>query len=240
MSKPYREPPGWLYHPYRTIGIAVMIIGLLLYIFLPRRKRESDEISYAGGRIVAGDIVGIMFLALFFGLPFLISGGTVQAIKGVMWPVTLIMWFLALFGVIILYYSAWYASYRIELTPEAIHLITYKGEKVCRFDDITAVELISLRNPGWFRKLFLAMAMLSLFTGRSSPQPAGSALLAESAAYGGLEIRTRSGKPVYLWFTDQLGGVILPNFNRVPEALHSAGIPIKEESREIEGFSMFM
>ncbi|MGI5880791.1 MAG: hypothetical protein ACOX6L_09385 [Syntrophomonadaceae bacterium] len=239
MSQPYRQPPGWLYRPYRNIGIGLMILGLLLYIVLPRRKKTDGEISYAGGRIIAGDIVAMMLLTLFYGLPFLINGGTVQAVTG-MWPVTLIMWLLALLAVVLLYYSAWYASYRIELTPEAIHLITFKGEKACRFDEITAVELISLRNPGWFRKLFLAMAMLSMLSGRGSTQPAGSALLAATASYGGLEIRTRNGKPVYLWFTDQLGGVILPNFDRVPQALQSAGISIKEESREIEGFSMFM
>ena len=239
MSQPYRQPPGWLYRPYRNIGMGIMILGLMLYIFLPRRKRTDGEISYAGGRIIAGDIVAIMLLVLFYGLPFLINGGTVQAVTG-MWPISIIMWLLALFAVVLLYYSAWYASYRIDLTPEAIHLVTFKGEKECRFDEITAVELVSLRNPGWFRKLFLAMAMLSMLGGRSSTQPAGSALLAATASYGGLEIRTRSGKPVYLWFTDQLGGVILPNFDRVPEALQSAGISIKEESREIEGFSMFM
>lgn len=58
MSSPYRTAPGWLYHPYRTIGIIIMILGLLLYIFLPRRKKQPDDISYSTGSMLAGDLVG--------------------------------------------------------------------------------------------------------------------------------------------------------------------------------------
>ncbi len=239
MYKPYRVAPDWLYHPYRQIGIGVMFIGLLLYIFLPRRKKNPEEIAYASGRLIAGDFVALLLLVPFYGLPFLINGGTLQSVTD-LWPISLFMWFMALFGMLLLYYSAWYASYRIELTPEALYLITFKGVKACRFDQMTAVELVSLRNPGWFRKLFLALALLSFAGGRSSPQPIGNALLAASAAYGGLEICGYSGKPVYIWFTDQMGGTIIPNFDRVPEAIRAAGITIDEGAKEIEGFSMFM
>lgn len=239
MSRPYRMAPGWLYHPYRQIGTGIMLIGLLLYIFLPRRKKNPQDIAYAGGRLVAGDIVALILLISFYSLPFLINGGTLQAVTG-MWPISLVMWILSLSGILLLYYSAWYASYRIELTPEALYLVTFKGVKECRFNEMTAAELVSLRNPGWFRKLFLALALLAVIGGRSSPQPAGSALLAASAAYGGLEIRGRNSQPFYIWFTDQMGNTIIPNFDRVPEAIRAAGMTIQEEARQIEGFSMFM
>ena len=239
MSKPYRQPPGWLYHPYRQVGIGLLVLGLLLYIFLPHRRKSNEEIAYGGGRLVAGDIAALMLLVLFYGLPFLINGGTVQAVTG-LWPISMVMWVMALLAVIMLYYSAWYASYRIELTSQALYLVTFKGVKVCGFDEIAAAEVVSLRNPGWFRKLFLALALLSVIGGRTSTQPAGSALLAVTAAYGGLEIRTHNGKPVYIWFTDQMGGPILPNFEKVLQALQVADIPIQHEAREMEGFSMFM
>ena len=216
-----------------------MLIGLLLYIFLPRRKNNPEDIAYAGGRLAAGDIAALIILLTFYSLPLLINGGTMQAFTG-LWPITMIMWVLALSGVAILYYSAWYASYRIELTPEALYLVTFKGVRECRFNEITAVELVALRNPGWFRKLFLVLALLAVIGGRSSPQPAGSALLAASAAYGGLEIRGHNSQPLYIWFTDQMGNTIIPNFDRVPKAIRAAGITIREEAREIEGFSMFM
>jgi len=238
MSTPYRTPPDWLFHPYRLVGIGFLVVGLLLYILLPRRRRSPEDIGYAAGRLVAGDIVALIILVPFYGLPFLINGGTVQSITE-MWPISLIMWCLAASGVLLLYFSAWYASYRIELTPTALYLITFKGVQECRYNELTSVELVSLRNPGWFRKLFIALAMFSFLGGRSSTQPVGSALLAASAAYGGLELRGR-GKPIYIWFTDQMGGTIVNNFDRVPEALRAAGIQINQESREIEGFSMFM
>lgn len=241
MSSPYRVAPGWLYHPYRTIGIIIMILGLLLYIFLPRRKKLPDDISYSTGSMVAGDLVGVILLAPFYGLPYLVNGGTIQAITG-LWPITLVMWLLAGLSIYLFYSNAWHASYRIELTPQALSLATFKGTKEMRFDEMAAVDVVALRNPGWFRKLLLAMAFLSVVSGRaSSTQPAGTALLADAASYGGLQIQGRSGgKPIYIWFSDQRGGVIINNFERVLDAIEASGVPFNKEGREIEGFSMFM
>lgn len=241
MSSPYRVAPGWLYHPYRTIGIIIMILGLLLYIFLPRRQKLPDDISYSTGSMVAGDLVGVILLAPFYGLPYLVNGGTIQAITG-LWPITLVMWLLAGFSIYLFYSNAWHASYRIELTPQALSLTTFKGTKEMRFDEMAAVDVVALRNPSWFRKLLLAMAFLSVVSGRaSSTQPAGTALLAEAASYGGLQIQGRSGgKPIYIWFSDQRGGVIINNFERVLDAIEASRVPFNKESREIEGFSMFM
>lgn len=241
MYSPYRTAPGWLYHPYRTIGIMIMILGLLLYIFLPRRKKMPDDISYSTGSMVAGDLVGLILLLPFYGLPYLVNGGTVQAITG-LWPITLAMWFIACISIYLFYSNAWNASYRIEMTPEALYLVTFKGVKEIQFSEMAVVNQVALRNPGWFRKLFLAVAFLSVFSGRAtSTQPAGSALLAATASYGGLEIVENSGgKPVYIWFSDQIGNVIINNFDSVAEAMQAAGVSINREQREIEGFSMFM
>lgn len=238
-ANPYHQAPAWLYHPYRAVGWTIIFVGLLAYIFLPRRKKEPQDISYPTARLVAGDIVAIIFLALFYMLPFVINGGAIQAFTG-MWPLTLIMWLWALSGILLFYYSAWYASYYIELAPQALYRLSFRGVEMCRFDDIQAVELVDLHNPRWFRRLFLILAIIALLSGRSSTQPAGNALLADTASYGGLEIRCRDGSKIYLWYTDQLGNTIIQNFDRVPRALEAAGIPIREAGREIEGFAMFM
>lgn len=227
------------YASYRTLGIIILLAGLFLYIFLPRRKKVEDDISYSTGSMKAGDLAGLILLLPFYGLPFVINGGTTELFT-YLWPVTVIMWALAFFPIILLYYNAWYASYRIELTSEAIYLINFKGIKTYRFDEITQVNYVVLRNPRWFRRLFLIVALLAMLGGRSSTQPAGSALLTESAAYGGLEFIKLGVKPTYIWFTSQNGGVIINNFNRVPEALRRAGIITNDTSREIEGFAMFM
>ncbi|NLW90310.1 MAG: hypothetical protein GXY34_01740, partial [Syntrophomonadaceae bacterium] len=224
MSSPYRTAPGWLYHPYRSVGIILMVLGLLLYILLPRRKKQADDIVYSAGSMVAGDLVGVILLTPFYGLPFLINGGTVQAVTG-LWPITLFMWLMSCLAIYLFYSNAWNASYRIELTPQALYLVTFKGVREICFDQMIGVDLVVLRNPGWFRKLLLALAFLSVISGRaSSTQPAGSALLADSASYGGLRITGRSGsKPIYIWFSNQMGGVIINNFDRVPEAIEAAG-----------------
>lgn len=239
MYKPYRVAPERMYHPFRTIGIVVVVAGLLIYIFLPRRKRNPEDIAYGTGNLVAGDIVALILFLTFYSLPFLINGGTMQAITG-MWQITLIMWGMSFFGLALFYYSAWYASYRIEITKEALYLITFKGVTECPFSDMVSADMVSLRNPKWFRKLFLVLSMISLVGGRNSVQSAGSAILAATAAYGGLELSFANKKTVYIWFTDQRGAIIVPNFQRVPDAIRAAGIRINEQFREIEGFSMFM
>ncbi|UWG95883.1 zinc ribbon domain-containing protein [Dehalobacter sp. DCM] len=239
MSKPYTVAPDWLYHPYRKAGIAVLLLGLAAYIFLPRRKKEPEEIAYSTGSMLAGDLVALILLLPFYGLPFLINGGTVQAVSG-FWIISAVMWFLALLCVLLFYYNAWYASYRITLTAESLSLITFRGVREYKWKDITEANFVTLRNPGWFRKLFLAMAFLSVMGGRTSTQPAGSALLAASAAYSGLEIQGTGGKPLYIWFTNQNGGVIINNFDKVLEAIEASGVRINRNMRSIEGFSMFM
>ena len=114
------------------------------------------------------------------------------------------------------------------------------GIREIRFGEMKAVEEISLRNPGGFRKLFLALACISILGGKgTSTQPAGTALLSATAAYGGLEITGIAGKPILIRFCDQLGVVIINNFDRVPRAIEAAGIPITQVVRELEGFSMF-
>ncbi len=239
MSKPYRVAPAWLYYPYRHLGSGILAVGLLLYVFLPRRKKEATDISYSTGSMVAGDLSAVILLLPFYGLPFLINGGTTQAVTG-MWVISGAMWLIALFCIILLYYNAWYASYRIELSSEGLCQISFKGVKKCDFNEITQVNMVKLRNPGWFRKLSLALAFLAIMGGRASTQPAGSALLTAAAAYGGLEICRKNGPPIYVWFTNQNGGIILNNFTRLTEVIESAGVSINKQQREIEGFSMFM
>lgn len=238
MYQPYRVAPDWLYHPCRLFGTGVLAAGLLLYFFLPRRKRKPEDIVYAASNLAAGDIVAVILLAPFYGLPFVINGGTVQSLTS-LWPISAAMWFLALFGVAIFYYNAWYASYRIELTSDALYLITFKGVRELPFAEINSVSHVSLKNPGWFRKLFMTLALLSFIGGRSSPQPVGGAVLAATAAYGGLELGSR-GKPLYIWYTDQWGSTIIRNFDRLLGAIRASGRSINKEPREIEGFAMFM
>ncbi|OQA08648.1 MAG: hypothetical protein BWY65_01405 [Firmicutes bacterium ADurb.Bin373] len=67
----------------------------------------------------------------------------------------------------------------------------------------------------------------------------GGAVLAATASYGGLELVSR-GKPLYIWYTDQWGGTIIRNFDRLLGAIRTAGHSIDRKPKEIEGFTMFM
>lgn len=221
------------------LATIILLISLLFYIFLPRRKKPPDDISYSAGSMIAGDFAALILLVTFYGIPFLVNGG-IGGLFTYLWPVTVIMWALALLPIMLFYYNAWHASFYIELSPEGMSIVSFKGVKTYHFKEVSAVNNVILHNPAWFRFLFKIVALLAILGGRSSTQPAGSALLAESAAYGGLEIIKSGEKPTYIWFTSQNGGVVINNFKRVTEALARAGFKPNQEARVIEGFSMFM
>lgn len=234
MENVHPVPPAHLYYPYRILGWAVLGIGLLLAICLPQPEKREDVIEYPRSRLVMSDILGVLLLLLFFGLPFLINGGTVQAVSG-WWGLSLILWTLALGPVLILYASAAYASFQVRLGEESLYIAKAGGGREYRYDEVERVEEIGLQNPAWFRKLFFLVLMFSVLSGRgASKSSAGTYLLSEAAAYTGLALYFKDGQIQYIWFTDALGDIILPGFERIVQVLQAHGVSYHITDKVIE------
>jgi hypothetical protein len=105
------KPPASFLFPYRRYSGLIALLGLAAYLFLPRHKKEKGAIFYPAWRNALGDFAAFLLIVPFFALPFLIVGGTVQAVtQG--WMLCLIFWPLALLGVWLLRIMAWYADMR--------------------------------------------------------------------------------------------------------------------------------
>ncbi len=236
MNTVYPEPPRQLYYPYRNAGLGVLAIGVLSFFFLPKSNKQDDIIEYQNSRLIAGDMAAAILLLLFLGLPFLINGGTVQAVKG-WWGLSLVFWFLALGPLIIMYASAVYASFYVRIGEHGLNVAKKGGEREYRYEDIVRVERLELRNPAWFRKLFFWVLALSALSGRGvSAGSAGSFFLSEAARYEGFSLSFKDGKIQYIWTSDAFGNVLLPGYERILQVLAEKGIPCIITDKVVEKF----
>lgn len=235
MASAYPQPPSHLYYPYRYVGWGVLVMGILLAIILPKPKKREDTIEYPRSRLVMSDIVGVLLLMLFFGLPFLINGGTVQTVSG-WWGLSLIFWMLALGPALILYASAAASAFHVQLGEGGLVISRVSGAREYRYDEVEKIEQIGLRNPAWFRKLFFWTLMLSFLTGKGSGSSAGTYFLTEAASYTGFALYFKDGHVQYIWFTDALGNVMLPGYERIVQVLQAHGIPYQATDKVIEKF----
>jgi len=236
MTSVYPEPPAHLYYPYRNIGWGVLGIGILLAIFLPQPRKRENVIEYPRFRLVMGDILGVILLLLFFCLPFLINGGTVQAVQG-WWGLSLIFWFLALGPILILYSSAAYAAFHVRLGEDSLHIARAGSGREYRYDDVERIERLELHNPAWFRKLFFWVLMFSFLSGKgASSSSVGTYFLSEAAAYTGLALYFKDGHIQYIWITDALGNVLLPDYENIVRVLQGHGVPYHVTDKVIEKF----
>lgn len=229
------DPPAKLLYPYRLLGVGLLVVGLLAALFLPRPKKAEDVIEYARSRMMLTDLVGVMMLLLFFGLPFLINGGTVQTVTGWL-GISLLFWLLAVGPVLIIYASAAYASFQVHLDRDGLSISRAGRAGEYTYDEFAGVDLVTLKHPGWFRKLFLVVLALSFLSGGGTPTAAGTYLLSESAAYAGLALKFKNGKTQYIWFTDAMGNVLLPGFEKIIQAMEDHGVPYKVTEEIVEKF----
>ncbi len=238
-NRPYTEPPARMLNPLRTAGIIILAAGIMLAFLLPRRKPEEGDVFYRAGSIAAGDFVGLLLFGTFLGLSVLISEGSMQ-VFGDLWIITVVMMFMACFGILILYANGWHASYRLKFLPEALLRITFKGVDHYTYTDISSVEEVVLVYPKWFLWVFRILILFSLLSGKgATTSTAGPYLLAESASYAGLAVKRRDGRPLYIWYGDQMGNVILPGYERVIEECRQHGIVYNDEPQMVRGF-MYM
>jgi hypothetical protein len=224
------KPPAAFLFPYRRYSGLIALLGLAAYLFLPRRKKEKGAIFYPAWRNALGDFAAFLLIVPFFALPFLIVGGTVQAItQG--WMLCLVFWPLALLGVWLLRIVAWYAGYEIALRDDGLVVRDGRRETLIPFASLAHYRPLDLRPPRWL----VWAALLAVFTGKDSARvgAAGRGLLLAGFSNGGVGLGRKDGSSVFIWITDAMGTAALKNAKKLLQALEHAGVRKSDEVQEI-------
>ena len=188
----YPTPPIYMLFPYRKYSLWVVLLGLLLYIFLPVQQKNPEAIKYPRWRMVLGDVVSFLMIVPFFFFPFLITGGTLQAFtQG--WPLFFFFWPILILGIWLLFISAWLAGFSIVVTDDRLRFFTSKGEREFLYKDMKFYQPVIFKPPKWL----IALSWIAALSGKGSSRigATGRAMILSGSASGsiGIQIKKRCG-----------------------------------------------
>lgn len=226
---PYPDPPSYLLYPYRQYSLWIALIGLTLYIFLPRNKKPV-ALRYPSWRIVLGDVVSLLLIVTFFTLPILVVQGSMQIFKEG-WPLLIFCWPLSLLGIYSMKLSAWFASYQIILLKDRLQLSTYKGDREYLYSDMLYFQPLMFKPPRWL----IILMWLAALAGKGAARTGGvgRAMILSSSETGSIGISFRDGSYMYINITDQRGKTAFPGAEKILDALKEAGVTEKNEQKVI-------
>lgn len=225
----YREMPNWLLYPLRRYAVWWFIAGLFAYAGIRWYRKGPDELRYSTARGMVGpDMLGMLMTVFFCAMPILVittnaHGDDPVDIFGFhngWWPITLVMWFMACFGLAIVFVALWYACYTLKITPTGFRQRKLFSAGEYAFADMEAIEPAKWAWPWWLR---IVVILISL----ARPRLAGPVLLGAFEEAYGIAIRMKDGRKLKLWMTH------LPGFVRIFHALRKANVPMKAELAKI-------
>ena len=215
--------PSWIVRPFRRYAAAPLLLALVVYaVFPPRRRAPAGALVYPKwSSWILPDLVGSIVSCFFFALPFFLApaifgGGEVLNVSSGMIIVTLIVWLMAAIFALILYFSARYASFSLELLPGAMMLRVLGGERMIPYAAIESAGIADYRPPRWLRTLLFIASL-------GSWRMLGHALLVSSRRDWGIELRIRGEAPVRFLCSN------LPGAERILEAFKRERVEVSPE-----------
>jgi len=227
------RPPDFMFYPYRRFSPWLALAGLAVYLALPRAGKKPEVIAYPGWSLALGDFVACLLVAMFFGLPLFVIGGSVQAITQA-WLATLGCWALAGLGVWLLLMLAWMAVYRLALLPDRLQVTTPQGRRDYLFADMASFRPVKVAPPRWFTRAAWVLSLVALLSGRLGA--AGAGLAASTGEGEGVGIDMRDGSRLYLSLAANGRSRLVPGSDRIPAVLAEAGVPAIQEVQEVTSF----
>ncbi len=208
--------PAGLARPFARAGGAALLLALALYVFLPWRRRPANAMYYGRFRgAILPDFLATVLTAMFFSLPFLIvasNGSTGSVFEPGWFALTVIMWAFAAACVTIYGYAAHYATFCIEILPDALRVTSLRGERIVPFSEVERVGPITWRPARW-------MVVLGVIASLLNWRAAGPSIILSTTRHHGFEIVERGGGRLRVWLTGLVHGEL------VAEALDAHGIP---------------
>ena len=215
--------PSWILYPFRRFAAVPLLLALFVYIvFPPRKKAPAGALVYPKwSSWILPDLMGGIFSCIFFAFPFFLtpeifgSGNVLNIADGGI-ILTLVFWLLATIFASMLYWSAKYASFSLELLPGAMMLRMLGKEQRIPYIAIEYAGIADYRPPKWLRTLLFIASL-------GSWRMLGHALLLSSRTDWGIELRMKGTEPVKFLCSN------LPGAERIIEALRREGVNISPE-----------
>lgn len=226
LSGSHRVPPDSLLYPARPLAYIFILIGLLMYVKLPKPRHKRDSLVYSSWKNTLIDFLSVFLFTMFFFLPFMIVGGSVQSIM-IMAPLVIAFWGMALISSLLMYIAAWNASFSMEVDGESLKVSSYRGGYKLLYKDIESYQPAEKRYPKWF-KFLMFLAMLSS-SGSMKPVMAAQWLNAGGVQSQGLRLCMKNGEKVDFWLVDQMGNQVFSGVETLLNSLSASKIPWKED-----------
>ena len=226
----YPHPPGYLFYPYRMMGLWIALAGVCFYFLVPTARKAPDGVRYDRWRVCLGDFVGYAFIFLPLAIPICVVGGTRQGFS----EGFLIFLFLSPLlagGLFVLYLTASFGSFEMVPLREALQMESFWGRRIYPYAEMAFFQYVMFKPPRWLILLSWLMVLMSAGTARMGA--AGRALMLSSSGARGIAIQLKSGAALFVNITDQMGGAAIKGFEAILEELRKKGIPEKSEERQI-------
>ena len=222
----YGLPDRFLY-TYRWPGLGLMAAGLCLYIFLPRRRWESETLHYAkGAAIIAPDLLGLLMTPFFLALPVAVVADTApEAVfaptQGGWFWLYIVFGLLVGCGIMLLYTGFRFSLLGYRVLPEELRIHTWSGSK--------RIPWSSMLSWGHYKKTTSrTLGRLLLFGGGSFSALGLGLALTKTPEHGAhIDYQDRDGAPERL----NIMANHLPGFEHIPRALREHQIPVTPSPR---------
>jgi hypothetical protein len=132
--------------------------------------------------------------------PLFIVGDAVQAMTRYIW-FSAFFWALAGLGLCALWWSYFYAAYRIYVLGDQLIFACPQGIRAIPYVDMLTLEKVRVVPPKWL----IILSSLTSSSGRGSSGQTGSARLLSTSSAGGFCIGTREGAALYIWANNSMG-----------------------------------
>ena len=192
-----RDAPSAVMYPLRSYAWLPLLIGLIIYFFLPKVKKPIDSLGYGKlWGLVFSDFIGLIFAGFFFWLQLALlieKAGSFSAMfdfeTGRIWLV-LFMWFISIVCLGIMWTGVWYRNFWITITPEGLLRHTHKGEQFFPYREMEKASLRQKKHH-WLIALLLA-------TGSGHPTSIGQASMLAGQKHLGININMKNRKPWWI------------------------------------------
>jgi len=214
-------PPA-VARPFRSLAAWPLLLGAALYLFLPRKKHPAGTILYPRwSAVILPDIFSFLIAGFFLALPMVLavhifnSSSILDFREGSAW-LTLVFWSMGMIFASILYWSAKYASFALQVLPGEIHLETLGKEQCVAFSDIELADFVDYRPPKWLRSMMF-------IAGLANWRMMGQALLLSGRRDWGVTLILRNGEKLKFLCSN------IPGADKIFQALRLHKIPFSQE-----------